>query len=603
MRLSRVEVERFLGFRHVTMDLDTNLQLVAGPNNAGKSSLIRLIETFFSDPSGDALRAMLPLNTYYSALGSRTLSTIRLWFSDLSTEEKTAFGSLVRQDGQVWFSIQCSRAGNLKFGASRATIADQARTGYLALLDRFHFVKIPSVRVGGDGERGEAQSLERFLNTLESVLIRSGSSRSTALQQEFAQAMAPVEALVRGVLDDSAASIAADLPFREQQVKFRLPDTRFALRGMLESAAIESGGQVTVSVAERGTGFQSALVLGILRFVAERESHQGGNVLFAIEEPEAFLHPQTQRAMAKILADVSADAQVLVTTHSSVLVDSFSIGRIARLPLQPEGVEHHWSRPRLDKAVEGRLSRYCNAANSELVFANSVIFVEGESDFLVVERLLSHATGAAGGHYALGITVVDADGVGKIKHLVSLARHFGVTAFVVADKDSIKKASGQRVLLAGMAPELAAAAVDVQKLHQLADQPVSSLIAAMVAQQAINGLLEPVNAFVMSSDLEGALLDSLGLAGALEVLGPGGEEVIDATFAAALRVAPDGLDQLRSWMGSKGWNADQKPSGKLQPHVAPVLADVAIAKGTTDGLQDLMDLVARIVADASRAPV
>jgi len=30
---------------------------------------------------------------------------------------------------------------------------------------------------------------------------------------------------------------------------------------------------------------------------------------------------------------------------------------------------------------------------------------------------------------------------------------------------------------------------------------------------------------------------------------------------------------LAKWLGSKGWNSDRKPSGKLEPHLPPVLLD------------------------------
>ena len=126
---------------------------------------------------------------------------------------------------------------------------------------------------------------------------------------------------------------------------------------MLEAAAIESHDDVCVPVAQRGTGFQSALVLGIPRYVAQREAQSESNLVFAIEEPEAFLHPQTQRAMARIIRSIADSAQVLVTTHSSVIVDSFDITRIARIPLQASGTEHVWRRPDLDDVQEGQLSR------------------------------------------------------------------------------------------------------------------------------------------------------------------------------------------------------------------------------------------------------
>ena len=91
MRICRVDVERFLGFKSLSLEVDRDLQLVAGPNNAGKSSLIRLLELFFSAPSPDELTAILPLHEYYSALGPRTLSSVQVWFTDLSAEESKVF--------------------------------------------------------------------------------------------------------------------------------------------------------------------------------------------------------------------------------------------------------------------------------------------------------------------------------------------------------------------------------------------------------------------------------------------------------------------------------------------------------------------------------
>lgn len=47
------------------------------------------------------------------------------------------------------------------------------------------------------------------------MLIRSGNSRSTQLQKDFAKAMEPVEDLVREVLSESVNSVATELPFQD----------------------------------------------------------------------------------------------------------------------------------------------------------------------------------------------------------------------------------------------------------------------------------------------------------------------------------------------------------------------------------------------------
>lgn len=605
VRICHIDIERFLCFKSLSLDIDTQLQLIAGPNNAGKSSLVRLVEAFFSDPDGDALMPLLPVHSYYRELGARTLSSIQIWFSELDPDERNMCAGAVRRDDQVWVSLRCSRSGSLSYEASRKIRGEGARSLYEYVLSRHHFVKIPSVRVGSAGDADQPASLERLVDTLEAILIRRGSSRSTALQQEFAKRAGPVEELVRDVLDESAQAIHGELPFQGGEVTFRLQSFRYALRGMLEAASIESHEDVTVPVAQRGTGFQSALVLGILRYVAQQEAQNAGTVVFAIEEPEAFLHPQTQRAMARIMRRIADDAHVLVTTHSAVIVDSFDITRIARLPLQAGGTDYTWRRPELDNVTEGQLSRYCSAANSELVFANAVIFVEGEGDHSVVELLLSRICESPGGHYARGVTVVEAAGLGKIKHLVALSEMFGVRSFVVADKDGLRTRGGQRVLLQVLAARHSAPTESVrQRVRTIADRPCPTLNAALAAQRAINKALRPYRAFVMSSDLEGLLLDVYGTNDLIAALGPDGEGVMSSQFAQELAEADDGRARLASWIGSKGWQGDAKASGKLEPHLPRLLLERWFEdEQETPALRPLERWLTRIVEDASPTPL
>lgn len=607
MRIVKAEFQRLLGFKSVSLDIDHQLQLIAGPNNAGKSTLVRLLELFFSDPSEDQFVAAQPLNKYYASEGSRSLSTITVHFGDLGEEEETLFANVLRRNKTFSITLTATRRGKISYKASKNPGVDEARRLYDEVLSRFHFVKIPSVRMT-DGKGSDTDSLERLLDTLEAVLVRKGRARSTALQQAYAELVEPLETMVSEVLDESAVAIKDDLPFQENTVSFRLPDSSHALRAMLAAAVIESQGAVTVPVAQRGTGFQSALVLGILRYVAQRESQSAGDLFFAVEEPEAFLHPQTQRAMAKIIRDIASSAQVLVTTHSSVLVDSFKVDQIARLPLQPAGLEHQWHRPELKPTDVGRLTRHCSASNSELVFANAVVFVEGESDFGVVEDLLGTTVGAPGGHYALGVTVIEAGGIDTAKYLLQLAKLFGVRAYVRADRDSLHKRDGKRALLevlkdAVKVPDVAT----VRELTTESDKRSSDLKQALARQKRLNAMLKPFDAFVLAADLEGLLLDTFGRDALVAALGPDGHKLFDAAAASGFLADPDGYEQFASWLRSKGWNSDRPKSGrKLKPHWPPILihqwmSDHANAPG--EALAPLLDWLDQVIADAHLAPV
>lgn len=606
MHISRVDVERLLGFEDVSIEVDPQLQLIAGPNNAGKSSLLRVLEAFFASPTSDDFQRLKPLHDYYVHGGPRMMSNVVVHFAGLTDAEREAYGDSVLRNDTFWIKLACSRTGKVSYEASRKST--RARELYEQVLQSFSFVKIPSVRVSESVQGESDQSLIRLYETLEGVLVRSGGSRRTQLQKDFEEAMKPVEDLVHKVLSESVAAVATELPFRDRELGINLPDSRHALRGMLHQAVITSRDNVEVSIAERGTGFQSAMVLGILRYVASRSQQSGGNIVFAIEEPEAFLHPQTQRAMAKILREISEGAQILVSTHSPVLVDSFSVRRIVRLPLCSGGTKYIARRQDMSDAEEGRLTRYCDATNSELVFANSVVLVEGYGDKLLIDYLLGRATGGVGGHYAMGIAVIEASGIDTIKHLVKLAQYFSVRVYVITDKDGVHKAGekGPRALLEILKTRSPSPSQgDLGALRTLADTQVSSLNAAIDQQAALNQSLQPWDAFVLASDLEGLLLDTIGQRKLAEMLGPTAEGEIDQATADRYAFGASGKAELAAWLGSKGWNSDGKKSGKAKPHLPSALLrdHLADRKTTPKAVKPLDDWLRAIVQDHERSPL
>lgn len=586
------------------MQVDPKFQLIAGANNAGKSSLIRLLELFFSDPSGEEMLATRPAHDYFAESGGRTLISVKLWFADLSDEDREACGGACRRDGRFWLGVRCSKAGRVTLLTSQDLKGDRARAIYEHVLDRYHFTKIPSIRIGGSGDLDRPASLERLMDTLESLLIRKPGRRRTGLQKEFSDQAEGVEAMVKEVLDQSANSIHAELPFQEGHIVFRVPDFRHALRGLLKAAEIESGEDALVPLAQRGTGFQSALILGVLRYVAEREISEADSALFAIEEPEAFLHPQTQRAMTQILKSISGETQLLVTTHSPVVTDSVAIGRIARLPLEPGGTDFEWNPDILNDEEEGRLNRYCTAANSELIFANAVILVEGYGDQGVAEHLLDKICPDAGGYFAQGVTVIAANGIGNIKHLTALAQRFGVRAYFLTDKDGLHSLDGTRRLLDALAGSNNPPDDDVrQGLIDRADQPCADYDEALKAQTALNHRLKPFGGFVLTSDLEGVLIDALGPARLFEALGPSGEAWLSEQACETLRSQDDPRTALARKMGSKGWNSDLAPTGKLEPHLPRLLVADAEESGVDLGREfaKIEEWLAEIMDSAGRS--
>ncbi|MDD4957346.1 MAG: AAA family ATPase [Candidatus Omnitrophica bacterium] len=66
----------------------------------------------------------------------------------------------------------------------------------------------------------------------------------------------------------------------------------------------------------KGAGYRRLFMVGRFRYLAEKKKSE--DVIYAIEEPETFLHPSAQVDLLDSLSEISSNNQILVTTHSPV---------------------------------------------------------------------------------------------------------------------------------------------------------------------------------------------------------------------------------------------------------------------------------------------
>ncbi len=71
-----------------------------------------------------------------------------------------------------------------------------------------------------------------------------------------------------------------------------------------------------IPMTHKGTGYRRLFMVARFRYLAEKNN--GNNVIYLIEEPEAFLHPSAQNDLLNALKELSEDNQVIITTHSPV---------------------------------------------------------------------------------------------------------------------------------------------------------------------------------------------------------------------------------------------------------------------------------------------
>jgi len=89
-------------------------------------------------------------------------------------------------------------------------------------------------------------------------------------------------------------------------------------------------------VENKGHGLQRAIIFSIIRCYSELITGRGDDkkrtMIFAVEEPELYMHPQAQRTIRRVFQTISENKdQVIFSTHSALLLDVSDFDQIIRV--------------------------------------------------------------------------------------------------------------------------------------------------------------------------------------------------------------------------------------------------------------------------------
>lgn len=191
---------------------------------------------------------------------------------------------------------------------------------------------------------------------------------------------------------------------------------------------------ITSPAGEVGAGLQSAIVVALFRTYEELKRE---GALFALEEPEVFLHPHRARYFAGVLRGLSEKGnQVFVTTHSPIFVQldrPESIALVRRTQTEGTRVRQATGTALAENDRQAlRLLTEFDTQRNELFFARSVLLVEGTTEKVILPllfRMLGHDLNK------LGISVVEVGGKTKIPLFSKVCAALEIPAVVLADRD------------------------------------------------------------------------------------------------------------------------------------------------------------------------
>jgi energy-coupling factor transporter ATP-binding protein EcfA2 len=413
MRLAALEVKDyrsvFEGERasSLAVELGPGMNALVGPNNCGKSNLLRAIAL--------ALDPQQPYHPHVDNPGPRAFASPEVTLTFAMTggpADEQALLDAVREyerlvapaeppyadEGEVRLRVSCTAGAGGRVERSEV------------LLNRAGRLPLP----GTPEQERMDEAVAALRAAVRFVLIQSGESLESVLEGNFREIL---HSVIRDRLAaDLAAAEAARAdyigglehsllrPLRERLATdvhelfpeigaVRLTPDVAGIDATLSRVGISLADLVDTPLTGKGTGVRGGVLVAMIAYLAGSSAR---SVVFAVEEPEAFLHPAAQEDLRDHLEELarSPDVSLLVTTHSPFIVSRQGDGRVFALAKDREGRTRLSGRARGDEPhapLVGDLFRSRGfeellAQTSELPpGTQAVVLVEGEGDRFCLE--------------------------------------------------------------------------------------------------------------------------------------------------------------------------------------------------------------------------
>lgn len=164
--------------------------------------------------------------------------------------------------------------------------------------------------------------------------------------------------------------------------------------------------------------------------------------ILALEEPEAHVHPHVQRSLFRYFIEAGKEEKtnsLIVTTHSPYIVSVSPISDVIVLRDQDKaGTKPYFVNTQdFSEAELLDLQRYLDVNRGELIFARSVILVEGVTEKFLLP-VFAQVMGIDFDH--LGISVISVEGVDFLPYIKLVSAHnLNIPFAILTDSDETRE--------------------------------------------------------------------------------------------------------------------------------------------------------------------
>ena len=404
IELVSIRYQNVRGFYDATLPLENTKTLVVGRNHAGKTSAFLLLSWLINEADPTRLSDADDLTDQECALllparsARHTARRMSLTVQFGDGRKARPFEPIGNNKAiiRIGFRVSGNPAAFIQLGEARRDSGTESNSKAAELLERvqeiYSVVYIPSARDASSPQfRDRFRSLFRD-KLAERALHPGKQSGATTEYRQIVNNSRFLQTLATNLLTPLLTELAASLPnglLLSPSLAFKDGTERSIVDWIVDQVALKlvtgSHDDEGVDPPSVGAGLQSVLDIAAASVILGEGDKK---LIVAVEEPEAFLHPSLQRTIARRILSKEYGYKTLVSTHSPILVGEaryehllLAVDHKIRVPKR----ETNLTRSEIHTAL-------LNGQGAEMIFAASVLLVEGEGDQAFFEGLRRRLT-------------------------------------------------------------------------------------------------------------------------------------------------------------------------------------------------------------------
>lgn len=364
------------------------------------------------------------------------------------------FAHFLERNAKQYMKINC-----IAISEDGAEVVDDRQDGhglFFGITQSIRFYKIDARRnVANSPEFSRQGTLSRYAQDF----LKTGDGSATDELKMLNAAIAQTDTRLTDSYNDSENGIFKQIiddigefipSLAGDNIKVRSTLSRGSILGYNNTKIFYGEDEASLPEGHSGLGYMNmyAMIIKLRTIINEIKSKPANviaNLLF-IEEPEAHTHPQMQYVFAQKIKEFLSKSgverlQTIVTTHSPHIVSQFNheddivyfVRRSGESDIEGRRIKDFYEGSKYKKF----LKQYLTVHRAELFFADKIVFVEGDTERILLPyfmKLLDSDETKDNALLGQYVSIVD---VGNYTHIFKeFIEMLGVKTLVITDLDS-----------------------------------------------------------------------------------------------------------------------------------------------------------------------